>query len=165
MVSASDSEFQVPNTPGLPAGTSPNGTPWLPGTFDSAALDENQHEKNAYGVVTYQKSAGSLMPDPVGDLYFNGVASDVDRKLISAGVQGDASYALSDAHTMRAGLMVLHESVTADSATTVFPVDDDGAPTGPAFRSPRALRRGIPAGRMEAHPTTDRQLRRTLRRL
>jgi len=148
MVSASDSRFQVPNTPGLPAGTSPDGTPWLPGTFDSANLDENQREKNYYGVITYQKSAGGLdvqlsafgrsssvhfLPDPVGDLFFNGVASDVARKLTSAGLQGDASYALGDRHTLRAGLMLLNESVTADSATTVFPVDDGGNATGPAY--------------------------------
>ena len=148
MVSASDSKFQVPNTPGLPAGTSPNGTPWLPGAFDSAQLDENQHEQNEYGVVTYQKSSGGLdgqlsgfgrsssvhfLPDPVGDLYFNGVASDVARRLTSAGLQGDASYAVSDRHTWRLGVMLLNESVTADSATTVFPVDADGNATGPAF--------------------------------
>ena len=148
MVSASDSRFEVPNTPGLPAGTSPNGTPWLPGSFDSAKLDENQREKNYYGVVTYQKSAGSLdlqlsafgrsssvhfRPDPVGDLFFNGVASDVARKLISAGVQGDASYSLGDQHTWRAGLMLLDETVSVDSATTVFPVDAGGDANGPAY--------------------------------
>ena len=162
MVSASDSRFQVPNTPGLPAGTSPNGTPWLPGTFDSAKLDENQHEQNGYGVVTYQKSAGSLdaqlsafgrsssvhfLPDPVGDVYFNGVASDVDRRLASGGLQGDASYAWSDAHTWRAGLMLLNESVTANSATTVFPVDADGNATGPDFTlTDRGTLHGLFAG-------------------
>jgi hypothetical protein len=148
MVSASDSKFQVPNTPDLPAGTSPDGTPWLPGTFDSAKLDENQHEQNDYGVVTYQKSAGGLdgqlsafarsssvhfLPDPIGDLYFKGVASDVARKLASAGLQGDASFTVSDRHTWRMGLMLLNESVTADSATMVFPVDANGNATGPAF--------------------------------
>jgi outer membrane receptor protein involved in Fe transport len=148
MISASDSWFEVPNTPDLPAGTSPDGTPWLPGNFDSAKLDENQREKNYYGVITYQKSAGGLdvqlsafgrsssvhfLPDPVGDLFFNGVASDVARKLTSAGLQGDASYALSDRHTWRAGLMLLNETVTADSATTVFPVDDAGNATGPTY--------------------------------
>ncbi len=69
-------------------------------------------------VVTYQNSAGDLnyqlsafgrdssvhfTPDPVGDLYFNGVASDVDRRLGSLGLQGDASYALGAGHTLRAG--------------------------------------------------------------
>ncbi len=148
MMSASASNFQVPNTPGLAAGTSPNGNPWLPGTFDSSRLDENQGERNYFGVVTYQKSAGTLnyqvsalarassvhfTPDPAGDLYFNGVASDVDRQLRSGGLQGDASYALHDRHTLRFGGMLLAESVAADSTTMVFPVDGDGNPTGPAY--------------------------------
>jgi outer membrane receptor protein involved in Fe transport len=148
MGSASYSNFEVPNTPGLPAGTSPDGKPWLPGAFSSAGLNENQNEQNYYGVVTYQKAAGELnyqvsafardssvhfTPDPVGDLYFNGVASDVDRTLDSAGVQGDGSYSLTDRHTVRAGFSFVDEFVTADSTTTVFPVDPGGNPTGPAF--------------------------------
>jgi outer membrane receptor protein involved in Fe transport len=148
MGSASYSDFQVPDTPGLPAGTSPDGNPWLPGSFSSAGLNENQNEQNYYGVVTYQKSAGDLnyqisafgrdssvhfTPDPVGDLYFNGVASDVDRTLYSAGVEGDGSYGLGDKHTVRAGFTFLDESVKADSTTTVFPVDAGGDPNGAAF--------------------------------
>ena len=134
--SASYSNFQVPDTPGLPAGTSPDGNPWLPGTFDSAKLNENQNEQNYYGVVAFQKSAGELnyqlsafgrdsgvhfTPDSIGDLYFNGVASDVvQRTLDSGGLQADASYAIGGAHTLRGGAMVLDESVSADSTTTVF---------------------------------------------
>src|SRR5580704_9167178 len=96
MGSASYSNFEVPNTPGLPAGTSPDGNPWLPGYFDSADLNEQQREQNYYGVVAYQKSVGDLnaqislfgrasgvhfRPDQIGDVYFDGVASDVERKL------------------------------------------------------------------------------------
>ena len=148
MGSASYSNFQVPDTPGLPSGTSPDGNPWLPLAFASSALNENQNEQNYYGVVTYQKAAGDLnfqvsafgrwssvhfTPDSVGDLYFNGVASDVRRMLYSGGVQGDGSYALRDKHTLRAGFSLVDESVEADSTTTVFPVDSNGDPTGPAF--------------------------------
>jgi len=148
MLSLSDSKFQVPNTPGLDAGTAPNGNQWVSGTFDSAMLNENQREKNYYGVITYQKSAGELnyqlsilgressvhfTPDPVGDLYFDGVASDVQRKLHSDGLQADASYALGGQHTLRGGVVAIDEYVSADSLTTVFPVDADGNPTGPAF--------------------------------
>ena len=148
MGSASYSNFQVPDTPGLPAGTSPDGSLWLPISFDSAKLNENQNEQNYYGVATYQKAAGDLnfqvsafgressvhfTPDPVGDLYFNGVASDVRRTLYSGGVQGDGSYALGDKHTLRGGFSLLDESVEADSTTTVFPVDTNGDQTGPAY--------------------------------
>jgi len=146
MGSTSYSNFEVPNTPGLPAGTSPNGNPWLPGTFDSTTLNEQQREQNYYGVVTYQKSVGDFngqlslfgrasgvhfRPDQTGDLFFNGVASDVERKLYSEGLQADGSYELGDKHTLRGGAMLLDETVFANSATTVFPVDGSGNPTGP----------------------------------
>jgi outer membrane receptor protein involved in Fe transport len=140
MGSASYSNFQVPDSPGLPPGTAPGpGNPqWVPGTFDSATLNENQNEQNYYGVVTYQKSAGDLnfqasvfgrdssvhfTPDPVGDLFFNGVASDVERDLYSGGLQVDASYELGDKHTIRAGLMMLDEYLSADASTTAILMD------------------------------------------
>jgi outer membrane receptor protein involved in Fe transport len=146
MGSASYSNFEVPNTPGLPAGTSPDGNPWLPGNFDSSTLNEQQREQNYYGVVTYQKSVGDFngqvsvygrssgvhfRPDQTGDVYFNGVASDVERKLDSGGLQADASYELGSQHTIRGGVMALDEVVFANSATTVFPVDANGDPNGP----------------------------------
>jgi hypothetical protein len=146
MASASYSNFEVPNTPGLPAGTSPDGNPWLPGNFDSSDLNEQQREQNYYGVVTYQKSVGDFngqisafarnsdvhfRPDQIGDVYFNGVASDVERDLYSAGLQADGSYDLTDNNTIRGGAMLLNEVVFADSTTSVFPVDANGDPDGP----------------------------------
>ena len=149
MGSASYSNFEVPNTPGLqndPANHSaPGGNVWMPGTFDSSTLNEQQREQNYYGVVTYQKSAGDFngqfsvfgrssgvhfRPDQTGDLYFNGVASDVERKLFSKGLQADASYDLGDKHTIRGGGMLLNETVFSDSTTRVFFVDANGNPTG-----------------------------------
>jgi len=157
MGSLSYSDFQVPDTGGLSAGapTTPMGVtpvPWntfmASPNFNSANLNENQNEQNYYGVVTYQKSVGDLnfqvsalgrassvhfTPDPIGDLYFNGEASDVERDLASGGLQADASYDLGDQHTLRGGALLLDEFVTANSTTTVFPVDGSGNPTGPAF--------------------------------
>jgi outer membrane receptor protein involved in Fe transport len=148
MGSASYSNFQVPNTAGLAPGTSPDGNPWLPGTFDSASLNEHQNEQNYYGIIAYQKSTDGLhfqmagygryssvhfIPDPTGDLFFNGVASDVDRKVYSGGLQTDASYLTNGPHTLRGGVALLAENLTADTTTTVFPVDDNGDPTGSPF--------------------------------
>src|SRR5579883_2174807 len=163
MGSLSYSDFEIPNTPGVPAGTSPGGTQWVPGSFDSTKLNEDQNEQNYYAVLAYQKSVGDFnlqvagygrvssvhfRPDPVGDLYFNGVASDVDRRLYSGGLQADASYALGKTHTLRGGAMLLDESLSAHSTTTVFPVDANGDPTGPSFpivdnSTPHALFAGL----------------------
>ena len=148
MGSASDSNFQIPNTAGLAPGTSPDGQPWLPGTFDSAGLNEHQNEQNYFGIVAYQKSTDTLnfqvagygryssvhfVPDPTGDLFFDGVASDVDRKVLGGGLQADASYLTRGPHTVRGGAMFLDEHLTADTTTTVFPVDANGDPNGPPF--------------------------------
>ncbi|MGO8838264.1 MAG: TonB-dependent receptor [Limisphaerales bacterium] len=152
MGSASYSNFEVPNTPGLPVGTAPGTNPWNstqgPATFDSSALNETQIEQNYFGVVTYQKSAGDLnyqtsaffrnssvhfLPDPVGDLYFNGVASNEKRTLYSGGLQADASYQLGDKHTIRCGGLLLDTSVTENSSTTVFNLDPSGNPIGSAY--------------------------------
>ena len=144
MGSMSYSDFQVPNTPGLendPGNFSaPGGQPWQqpPASFNSSALNENQNEQNYYGVAAYQKSAGDLnyqasvfgrnssvhfMPDQVGDLFYNGVASDVDRGLYSGGTQFDASYALGDEHTIRGGFMALEEYLSSDATTTAIKMD------------------------------------------
>jgi len=139
MGSASYSNFQVPNTPGLPPGTAPGGDQWLSGqTYNSVALNENQNEQNYYGVASYQESAGDLnlqasvfgrnsnvhfTPDPVGDLFFNGVASDVDRNLYSGGLQTDASYSLGDKHTIRTGILVMDEYLSSDSTTMAILMD------------------------------------------
>ncbi len=144
MFSASDSNFQVPDVTGNNTAAFP-GAPGQPSVFDSANLNENQNEQNYYAVVTYQKTAGDLnlqvsgigrdssvhfLPDPAGgDLFFNGVSSDVYRRLTSGGIQADASYYLNDKHTLRGGMIFDGESVTANSVNTVFDLDGPD-PTG-----------------------------------
>ena len=153
MTSASYSDFEVPNTPGQGQGGGTDNAnapfvwpvPGVPnGSFNSVDLNERQNEQNYYAVVAYQKSAGDFnmqiagfgrdssvhfMPDQLGDLYFNGVASDVKRSLYSGGLQLDASYAVGEAHTIRGGLSYLGEQTVANSSTTVFPLDANGDPT------------------------------------
>jgi outer membrane receptor protein involved in Fe transport len=149
MLSASYANFEIPNTPGLPVGTAPGGNPWAPpGTFNSSNLNEQQLEQNYYGVVTYQKTAGNLnyqvsafgrnssvhfMPDPTGDLYFDGVASDVQKSIYSGGLQLDASSEINPKHTLRGGLIGLLENESQDTTTSVFNLDAGGNPVGNAY--------------------------------
>ena len=60
-------------------------------------------------------------PDQIGDLYFNGVASDVERTLYSGGLQADGSYDLGDKHTIRGGGMLLNETVLPTRPPRCFP--------------------------------------------
>jgi outer membrane receptor for ferrienterochelin and colicin len=152
MGSASYTTYQIPDTSDLPVGTG-DGVDWYksmttPPNTNSADLNENQIEQNYYAVAAFQESAGDLnyqlagygrmsgvhfLPDPNGDLVFDGEASDVDRNLYSGGLQLDASYDLGDKHTIRAGGMLLEEYLTDGSTTTVFPTTGGGAPDGAPF--------------------------------
>ena len=140
LVSGNHSDFEIPNNPGQPPAFNDMGR----STFNSAKLDENQSEDNAYEILTYQKKAGDLnfqasifnrfssilfRPDNVGDLIFNGVASRVDRDILSNGVELDSSYKLNDEHTLRAGFIFTEQHATVDTATLVFPVDSNGTQT------------------------------------
>jgi hypothetical protein len=140
LISGNHSDFEIPNTPGL----APVFTVGTRSTFDSAKLDENQSEDSAYEILTYQKkvddfsfqasvfnrySAVLFRPDDVGDLIFNGVASRVDRDILSNGVEFDSSYKLTDQHTLRAGFLFSEQHATIDTVTLVFPVDANGNQT------------------------------------
>jgi outer membrane receptor protein involved in Fe transport len=129
--------FQIPNTPGQAVGM--NGNPPVTDvsgitTFNSALLNENQREFTQFGVLALQKSApgfdGQLsyftrynnlhfIPDPVGDLLFNGIASDISRQSYTNGIQGDASYMVNAAHTVRAGFTVSAEKAWVDNTSLV----------------------------------------------
>ena len=113
-------------------------------TFNSAKLDETQVEQDAYAILAYQKkvddfnlqasvftlySSVLFRPDDVGDLIFNGVASRVDRDIFSNGVEFDASYKLTDQHTLRGGFLINAQHATVGTATLVFPVDANGNQT------------------------------------
>src|SRR5437868_6330697 len=108
------SDFQIPNNPGQTPMFNDMGRT----NFNSAKLDENQSEDNAYEILTYQKNAGDLnfqasvfnryskilfRPDNVGDLIFTGVASRVDRDVLSNGAEFDSSYKLADENTFQIG--------------------------------------------------------------
>ena len=143
LISGNHSDFQIPNNPGqIPAFTDMGRS-----TFDSSKLDENQTEQSSYAILTYQKKAGDLKfqaslfdryssmlfwPDEVGDLIFNGVASRVDRDILSNGLEFDASYKLNDQHTLRGGLLFNEQHASVGTVTLVFPVDANGNQTSDA---------------------------------
>lgn len=142
----SASHFQIPNSPGQ----MPQFTAFGISDFDSSLLNENQVERNVYNVVALQKSYGPLdtqlsfysrysfvhfLPDPVGDLVFNGVASDVSRESLLNGIQSDNAYHLGP-HTIRFGFNVSAEKTTSINNDVVEPLDLDGNPVDAPFSIP-----------------------------
>jgi hypothetical protein len=130
-------DFEIPNTPGLTPEFVDEGRT----KFNSAHLDETQVEQDAYAILAYQKkiddfnmqasiftlySSVLFRPDNTGDLIFNGVASRVDRDIFSNGLEFDASYKLTDQHTLRGGFLFSEQHATVGTVTLVFPVDANG---------------------------------------
>ena len=146
----SNNNFQIPNVPGAPIGQNGSVTNAFGVTsFDSALLNENQWELTHFGVLSVQKSVdgfdGQLsyftrynnlhfLPDPVGDLLLNGIASTVTRTSYTNGIQGDGSYQVNSAHTIRAGFSVSGEQVFVGNTSLVEPcMICDGTDNGQPF--------------------------------
>jgi outer membrane receptor protein involved in Fe transport len=153
MSGVSNGSYQIPNNPGQTPNFNVNGVT----SFDSAQLNEHQNEFNQFNVVAYQKSAEDIdyqisyfnrysqlhfMPDPIGDLVFNGVSSDVYRQSFVNGIQEDTAWRVGFAHTLRFGFSVSAERSLVNSISSVLPVDPatgnqvdpvTGNPFGPPF--------------------------------
>jgi len=130
---ASYGRFQIPNSPGQ----TPNFTAFGVANFNSALLNENQLEQNYYGVAALQRSINGadvqlsyftryssvhFTPDTIGDLVFNGVASDVFRSNFANGVTTDAAYRFNEAHTLRGGLLLRTDASNIVNTNTLLPV-------------------------------------------
>lgn len=137
--------YQIPNTPLQ----QPQFTAFGLNAFDSTQLNENQIERSIFNVAAIQKSTGAVdmqlaffsrysdlhfTPDTVGDLIFNGVASDVRRKSFLNGVQGDIAWRAAADHTIRAGFMGAVERTSIVNANTVLLLDAAGDPVDAPFR-------------------------------
>ncbi len=146
------SAFQIPDVPGQPVGQM--GNPPVTSAygitdFNSALLNENQIEDTQYAVLALQRSVpgfdGQLsyftrynwlhfVPDPIGDLLLNGIASNISRESYANGIQGDASYAINPAHTLRIGFTVSGEQSNVDNTSLVEP-----APGGVPIDAPESI--------------------------
>ena len=145
--------FQIPDRPGQPVGqmgNPPVTTAFGISNFDSTQLNETQNEVTHYGVLALQKSINGFdgqlayftrynnllfTPDVTGDLLLNGIASKISRTSYTNGIQGDGSYQLNPANTVRAGFTVSLEKAAVTNFSTVEPCtvcdgSDNGAPEG-----------------------------------
>jgi outer membrane receptor protein involved in Fe transport len=128
---ASDGKYQIPNNPGQAVQYyTPTKT-----TFDSSNLNEQQLEQNYYAVLAFQQSTAfadyqfsyftrysslRFTPDLIGDLMFNGIATDVLRTSYLNGVQADGAFKVAPDHTLRAGMVLSAEQTNVSDNATVF---------------------------------------------
>ncbi|WP_322016146.1 TonB-dependent receptor [Paraburkholderia sp. J12] len=141
MAGTAANQFELPNTPGLQPQYTLNGQT----TFNSANLNETQSELNNFAVLALQGTNGGALdyqvalftrytrtqfnPDEIGDLMFNGVASNDFRSNQAEGIQTDTTFRLNDTHTLRAGFMAQQEHAVFNDSVAVFPADANGNQT------------------------------------
>jgi outer membrane receptor protein involved in Fe transport len=137
IVGTSRDQFQIPDQVGLQPSLGyslGNQT-----TYPSDQLNESQRELTDFAVLSYLKSVSddfhyqvslfgrysSLLftPDVAGDLLYDGIAQDAFKKDTAGGVQTDAVYHLSPAHTLRAGIIVQGDRSSSTTTSEVFPLD------------------------------------------
>jgi opacity protein-like surface antigen/outer membrane receptor protein involved in Fe transport len=144
----SENRYQIPANPGQPTNgggfTGAGGGPYSAfgfTDFNTANVNQNQYEKNAYAVAAWQRHVDDIdmqlayysrysdlhfVPDPIGDLVSNNVASDVFRSTFLNGISGDFAYRLNDQHTIRTGFFTNAEYTQIRNLSTVQPLDAGG---------------------------------------
>jgi len=147
----SDQRFQIPNlvggepTLGLSVGN-PTGAP---NTFPSQDLNENQAENTQFAALSYLHTADrftgqvsvfgrysilKFTPDQLGDLLYNGIAQSADKSDVAGGVQAEGVYHLTDAHTLRGGIIAEIDSSRSATSSVVLPANAAGQQVdGPPF--------------------------------
>ena len=150
ILGASNQRFQIPNIPGLTPSImlGPNGDQPLQvngqTTYPSEALNESQKEATYYAIGSYLRTVdrftGQLslfarystlkfVPDRQGDLLFSGIQQDAYKRDIAGGFQAEGVYKLTDAHTLRAGVIGEVDRGTSATTAKVIPLDENGSQT------------------------------------
>jgi len=134
-------QFQIPNSPGqTPFSPLPDGFP----VVDSTQINERQLERNYYNVLALQRKLNDVdlqlayfsrysslhfVPDPVGDVDYNGAATDVFRSSLLHGIEGDMAWRINEAHTLRTGFYVSGEQTKVDTSAVAVVLDDSPTTT------------------------------------
>jgi outer membrane receptor for ferrienterochelin and colicins len=142
----SNERFQIPDPRGLNAddpvglGLTVRGQT----AFASEDLRQSQRETTDYAIASYLRATNkttlqlslftrysslTYRPDVLGELLFNGLEQAAAKRDIAAGLQAEGVYKLSDAHTLRGGLVIQADRSTSRTSAQVLPVDATGAQT------------------------------------
>lgn len=141
ILGTSQQHFQIPDRPGQPTlGYTVDGV----GNDPSQTLNEQQREVTHYGVVSLLHSADrwtsqisvfarystlDFSPDVLGDILYDGIAQVARKQDVAGGIQAEGVYTLSDAHTLRGGVIIQLDRSTSNTASQVLPVDSNGVQT------------------------------------
>jgi outer membrane receptor protein involved in Fe transport len=126
---------QFPNQPNLPPQYQLDHI--NPALHPSSGINSGLNQQDYYGVLALNGALGadadyqlaysahynvqSFYPDPIGDLIYQGVSSNVFTSDFSNTLQGDLTYRLGG-HSLRAGFYLGEYGVESDQTSQVFPI-------------------------------------------
>jgi outer membrane receptor protein involved in Fe transport len=118
-----------------------------PALYPSTMLNESLFQQNYFAVfalngvltpkldyqIAYSTSYTTIhfLPDPVGDLIYQGAASDVFHSDLANTLEADFTYHLNEHHTIRTGFYVGEYGVELDDNTMTFPGDPSAVVCSP----------------------------------
>jgi outer membrane receptor for ferrienterochelin and colicin len=140
ILSASASDNQLPNVPGLAPAFTLTGVD----SFDSSAINSYLNFRDYLAMLSlkgelapdlayqlnyaFHSISQQFLPDNAGELIFQGVASTATNRDLDNTLQGDLTYR-TRRHTLGAGFYAGAYHVSANDDSLVFPADADGNQT------------------------------------
>jgi outer membrane receptor protein involved in Fe transport len=122
-----------------------------PASYPSSAINSGLNQQDYYGVFALNGALGSktdyqiaysahynsqtFYPDPVGDLIYQGISSNVFTSDLSNTLQGDLTYRWHAGHTVRGGFYLGEYGVESDQTSLVFPATMGGFANTPVSRT------------------------------
>jgi outer membrane receptor protein involved in Fe transport len=122
-----------------------------PASYPSSAINSGLNQQDYYGVLALNGVLGTntdyqlayaahyntqtFYPDPIGDLIYQGISSNVFTSDLSNSLQGDLTYHLGDSHRVRGGFYVGEYGVESDQTSQVFPIVMGQPATTPISRT------------------------------
>ena len=109
-----------------------------PASYPSSQINSGLNQQDYYGVLALNGAMGSkadyqvaytthynaqtFYPDPIGDLIYQGISSNVFDSDLSNALQGDLTYRLGASHSLRGGFYMGEYGVESDQTSQVFPI-------------------------------------------
>ncbi len=134
---------QFPNVPNQPVLYNLAGV--NPANYPSTIIDSGLEQDDYFGLLalsgtvgpsfSYQLAYGGhyntqlFNPDPIGDMIYQGVASDVTHTDLANTLEGDATYQLTHNHLLGFGFYAGRYNIAFNNYSLVFPVNSQGQQT------------------------------------
>ena len=109
-----------------------------PALYPSSAINSGLNQQDYYGVLALDGVLGpeadyqlaytahyntqTFYPDRIGNLIYDGISSNVFTSDLSNTLEGDLTYRLAAAHSLRSGFYLGEYGVESDQSSLVFPI-------------------------------------------